>query len=400
MKQISILLITLAVVFACKKKNDDVIPDPENPTPSGLDPNLHLLVGTEHFGYNDNSSFITSDNNVIVSGWSHEYTSIMKVAPNGAVIWRKEFKDFANVINQGITGLNGDIYVSGTIYDSPLGGTSVDVYVMKLNASGDSLWTKTYVYPESESASQIITTKDGNLLIAGVTYGASTDYHSGLRLMKISPDGDLLWQKRFSEISANIPIHVTLKKNGDYLITGASWNGSGVGPYDLHLACFNSEGTKLWDKKIGPKIEPTTNSSPEFSVIELSNGELMVAGSTNPTSNTQVSVIKTDASGNEIWQKQYGADNASENAISLKENMDGSVIISGTTYYTDYSQKCLLMKVDPTGEQIWLKQFGDNSSGHTGITNLMKTSSGDNIITGEYFFKMFISTVDNNGIFK
>jgi hypothetical protein len=50
-----------------------------------------------------------------------------------------------------------------------LGAGSYDVYLIKTNAQGDTLWTRAYGGPSSDEGSSVQTTTDGGYIVAGTT---------------------------------------------------------------------------------------------------------------------------------------------------------------------------------------------------------------------------------------
>jgi hypothetical protein len=125
----------------------------------------------------------------------------------------------------------------------------------------------------------------------------------------------------------------------------------------LYLPKVDSNGSKLWDKKIGP---PTGKYG--HSTIELLDESLVICGrhTGGVMGNSQVLVVKTDNLGNTIWDKEFGNDSITERGNSIKQNLDGSYTITGTSHdYSDWNgEDILLLKIDQSGDQVWFKKFG------------------------------------------
>ncbi|MBK6345704.1 MAG: T9SS type A sorting domain-containing protein [Bacteroidales bacterium] len=101
--------------------------------------------------YSYGSSIIkTSDGNYLAcgsQGMSDNGTNdamIVKIDPGGEVIWEREYDRFG--FNDGFSSINEtapDEYVAaGYAYDEPSGGNRIFAYVVKINATGDTLWTR------------------------------------------------------------------------------------------------------------------------------------------------------------------------------------------------------------------------------------------------------------------
>ena len=64
-------------------------------------------------------------------------------------------------------------------------------------------------------------------------------------------------------------------------------------------------------------------------------------------------VVKTDASGNEMWSRTFGG-SRDDGAYSVDTTSDGGFIIMGeTTSYTLTGRKIYLVKIDSEGNQIF-----------------------------------------------
>lgn len=181
-------------------------------------------------------------------------------------------------------------------------------------------------------------------------------------------------------------------QNGEYLVTGT--NEDNGNPSELYLIKVSSSGEQLWNKKMGPAAYKYG-----YSIIELSNGNLVTCGQQSVRGTSLVLLLKTDNLGNVIWEKEFGYNNLALQGNSIKQNADGSFIITGSSFDVSSGQTdIILLKVDANGNQVFLKMFGSSTS-DSGV-NLIKDSHDDNIITGNYNGQIFITKTDNTGIFK
>jgi hypothetical protein len=94
-----------------------------------------------------------------------------------------------------------------------------------------------------------------------------------------------------------------------------------------------------------------------YSSLELSNGDIVLAGSTINNSGREVGwLYKTDANGNELWQRQYQSqvnDTSVTNRPALinniKETSDGGLIAVGTAFGTSNASDFWVLKLDRYG---------------------------------------------------
>ena len=76
------------------------------------------------------------------------------------------------------------------------GATGANIYIVKTNANGDTLWTKIYDTGTWEGAGDVIETPDGGYLIVGYTQIQGVG-NADLWLLKTDNNGDTLWTKLY-----------------------------------------------------------------------------------------------------------------------------------------------------------------------------------------------------------
>ena len=383
MKNLYILL-TLILFYSCKKDKE---PEPITPETS---PTYFTFGG--QIGTYDNSTLVSTDNNLIICGNSGTNLSVLKISKAGSQIWRKDFAAGNGSTTSGITETSSqEIFICGKSARN-YSIMKNDVLLIKTNSTGDTIWSKTYGGTESEYSTNVITTSDGNILIAGKTESFGAGTFGDIYLIKVNTNGDTLWTRNYPDQDQEVPFHLMETQNGEYLVTGTNEDNSQY--RELYLLKVDLNGTQVWNKKIGP---PTWKWG--FSTIELSNGNLLTCGQHSETGFSQVLLVKTDNIGNVIWEKEFGESNLSEQGNSIKQNSDSSFNITGSSFDVSSGLSyIILLKVDASGNKIFLKKFG-GSSGESGV-NLIKDSNDDNIITGNYNGNIFMTKTDSNGTFK
>jgi hypothetical protein len=379
MKRLSLLGILLLSFTACKKDSD-----PESQPTA----NYNTFPGS--IGSNDNSTCFSSDGNLLIcgnTGYGADL-SVLKITKTGTQIWRKDFNAGIMSTATGITERNGEIFVCGQTQRN-YALNKADVLLTKLSATGDTIWTKTYGTTEDDHGRNIIATSDGNILISGITYGFGVVTYCDIYLIKVDPDGNILWEASYPDIEQEVAYNLMETQNGEYLITGTNEDTDNSGR-QLYLLKVNASGQQVWNKKIGSAWKWG------YSSIETASGDLLICGEQyNPFQTSQVMLIKTDNLGNVIWSKEFG-ESASEEGNSIKQNPDGSFTITGRTQINGQS-KVILIKIDENGNQLWFKKFNDYYGGNA--LNLLKDGD-DNILTGNRNEGIFMTRTDGNGNFK
>jgi len=388
-KSATIILLLVLCMCSCVKDNNDNL---------STDPWYHLFDG--QIGQLNYSTIVSSDGHLIICGHTNGSDTwiLKKATKSGTELWTKYLPpDSAWRSNCALTEApNGDLFICGSA-EFDMSPTGRDIFIMKTNPQGDPLWTKTYGTQDYEHGQNIINTSDEKVLISGSTYPYDSIARNDIILIKLEPNGDTIWTRRFNlqEGDDLLPFHLLETQDGSYLITGSN----NYGPLgELYLLKVDPGGTKIWERIIGP---PTGKSG--VSALELINGDLLICGENE--SGSQILLVKTDETGNLIWEREYGSANTVEYGYSIQQNLDGSYTILGKKGQADIIDPeygILLMKIDETGNEVWTIRFG-NSEYDRGI-NLIKDTNDDNLVTGELVIDgvrhIFLSRIDKDGNFK
>lgn len=382
MKKISFICIIFLSFHSCKKDEDPATPTESQP--------IYFLFNGE-IGTNDNSTLISSDDNLLICGNIGSNLSVFKITKSGTLIWRNDFEAGYYSSASGIAELNGEIFICGSTMRNN-SASKTDVLLIKVNSTGDTIWTKTYGGIEADYGKNIIATSDGNILISGKTESFGAGTFGDLYLIKINNSGDTIWTASYPDQDQEVPFHLMETQNGEYLVTGTNED---TGQYrELYLLKVNANGQQVWNKKIGP---PTWKWG--FSTIELSNGDLLTCGKHTVNGYSNILIIKTDNTGNVIWENEYSINNISINGNSIKQNNDGSFSIIGSSFDVSNGQNDIIfLKIDENGNQLILKKFGSSYS-DDGV-NLIKDTNDYNIITGYLNGQIFMTRLNNNGEFE
>ncbi len=96
-----------------------------------------------------------------------------------------------------------------------------DVWVIKTDAMGDTLWTKTFGKNGDDYGNSIHQTSDEGYILTGTT----TSYGAGnydLWLIKTNTLGDTLWTKTFGGSGEDRGYSVQQTSDGGFIITGST----------------------------------------------------------------------------------------------------------------------------------------------------------------------------------
>jgi hypothetical protein len=304
------------------------------------------------------------------------------------MIWKKtiHLNGISNV-SSGITeSADHQLFICGTAVRDAVND---DILLIKTDANGDTIWTKTYGGPKRDYGKNIITGSDGHILISSQTSGEGfgTDRYSNLYLLKLNIDGDTLWTKTYKEIGEEVPSHLLETKDKGYLLTCSHSEEVGL-PY-LYFLKVGPNGDIVWKKSNAGQLSGTTS-------MELSDGALLTCGGN--VNNEQAMLLKMDKEGNILWQKTYYKDyNAYWYGESIVENQDHSYTMTGPYYlFTTY---IFILKVDTEGNLLFADKFTENA--RESGDKILKDNNDDNLIIGHNRVnQIFMTRVGVDGKFK
>lgn len=301
---------------------------------------------------------------------------------------------------------NGDVSGHHGVNGGP------DVWVVKLDAAGNIMWQKCYGGSKSDRGLDILATSGGFIITAETqsSDGDVSGFHGSgifpdLWVFKIDLSGNLLWQRCYGGTRSETNGKIIESKDGSFIIASATNSRDGdvtAGPavtFDVWILKISAAGAIIWDKCFGGNTDEVIHA-----VIENSDGSLFLAGFTAstdlPGSFPRLFIypgfpafdgwaMMLSAGGNLIWQKVFGGSH-SDGIYDAVKTSDGGYLLCGFTRSNDgiVCQKHLLedvwlVKMDATGNIQWNRTYG-GSQGDDGV-GLALGPAGDCYVFSQSF---------------
>ena len=265
-------------------------------------------------------------------------------------LWTKKYgssgDDWASSVK--LTVDDGFIVVGGT---SSSGIDSVDVFLIKLNGSGDTVWTRQYGGSGNDGGYAIETTSDSGFIIAGYT----SSYGQGnydIWLIRTNSTGDTIWTKTFGGPNSDIGYSIQQTSDDGFIVVGSFDGGANQ---QVILIKINSYGDSLWTKKYG-----STGLDRGFSVQQTTDGGFIITGATQSfgAGGDDVWLLKTDQFGDTSWTKTYGGVEYDQ-GCEVRQTSDTGYVVTGYTWsYGAGLRDIWLVKTDEQGDTIWTRTYG------------------------------------------
>jgi len=326
----------------------------------------------------------TSDGGYMIVGYTTSYGAgaadayLVKTDASGNEIWHSTIGGSQDEwVESACKTADGGYILTGTAYSYDPYWGSDDLYLAKADANGNEIWHKYFRWGTDSTGAEewgysVQQTTDGGYIIAGFMNNYAQDTLSEVYLIKTDNGGNKLWSKLFGGPNRDGAYSVQQTSDGGYIIAG--WTRSfGAGAQDVYLIKTDANGNETWYKTFGG---PGYDGA--YSVQQTSDGGYIIAGYLN---SVDIYLIKTDANGNEVWSKTFGGADYEE-AFSVQQTTDGGYIVAGVTAsYGAGVDDVYLIKTDANGNEVWNKTFG-GSNDDTGYW-VQQTSDGGYIITGD-----------------
>jgi len=288
---------------------------------------------------------------------------------------------------------DGGYIIAGQTYS--YGAGLNDVWLIKTDSYGNEEWAQTFGGSEQDYGKSVAQTSDGGYVIAGYTYSFAG--YCDVWLIKADASGNEEWNKIFGGTGANYGYSVAQTADGGYIIVGDT-SGYGAGGYDAWLIKTDASGNQEWSRAFG-----TSDNDYGRSVAQTSDGGYVIAGYTYSygASGTDVWLIKTDANGTEEWNKVFGG-TSGDYGYSVSQTLDGGYIITGHTYSFGGTGEVYLIKTDASGNEVWSNTFGGATASDAGMS-VAQTPDGGYIVAGTTYSygigygKMWLIKTNANG---
>ncbi|OGJ88022.1 MAG: hypothetical protein A2487_10105 [Candidatus Raymondbacteria bacterium RifOxyC12_full_50_8] len=284
----------------------------------------------------------TNDGGFIIAGQTNDQNAlqdafVVKTNSAGDQVWSNTYGNTGGYVWEQpyhiIQTTDGGFCFAGYVWDRN-NSTGLDAYVVKLNAQGNAVWTKTYGGAREDWLRCVQQTADGGYILCGTTGSVTTGFGYDVWLVRLNGSGDTLWTRHFGGEDVNDGgMFLEITQDNGYIITGYANNYE-----DMYLVRTNSEGVLQWEKTYGAD---DTTSECSHAVKEIP-GEGYIMGGYTAYNKPEPCIVRTDLQGNVLWRKTVPS-GTWDYFYSIALTSDGGIVATGRQDQRTYAQ---LIKLD------------------------------------------------------
>ena len=237
------------------------------------------------------------------------------------------------------------------------------------------VWDSTYGGSDDDWAFDVIECSDGGFLVGAITYSFGNGW-GDIWLIRLDKEGTPEWSHAYGDTNGEYGDAIIELDDGSFVVAGYT-NSFGAGGYDAWLLCVDEDGNHLWNQTYGGSGNDWC-----FDAVKCVSDGFALVGTTENfgASGRDMWLIRTDDVGNHLWNRTYGG-SETEYGRSLVECDEGGFVLAGhTNSYGSGEKDAWLVKTDSSGNPIWNHPFGN--VGNDEAYSIVKDNSGGYAFSG------------------
>jgi len=322
----------------------------------------YLLDWAQTYGGNArDEAYCIAENaqgNLILAGYSkmkEKHLWVVCIDEHGEPVWGKTFKAKPISEARAVTIMrNSNIAVAGFSVKDFL--KQRELWVLKLSKEGELLWDKNFGGDGDESAFGITETYDGGFAIAGFS-STNGDRHNDAWILKLDSLGNKVWERFYGLSGSDFAYAIAENSKNELMFCGYQSKRA-----DSHMAFWvakvDSLGNDIWETVVQfNKWDVAT------SIVEGLDGFIYVVGYTRASSiiDYDIAIAKLDQEGSLVWKKTISWGKRDQ-ATSVSTTYDNGIVISGFSRSgKEMSADFVVTKIDENGSVLWQKIFARKS---------------------------------------
>lgn len=327
---------------------------------------------------------------------------VVRLDNDGELVWQASFggvgwEFFATSLQETsdggfILGCTSNSGASGN-KSSPNYGND-DYWLVRLDRNGAKLWDQTFGGTRDDRLHAVQQTADGGFILGGESwsavsgnktspnFGPTNSAGADFWVIRVDPDGNKLWEKSYGGSSWDFLYSLAQTSDGGFAFGGYSYSGASgnktstnFGIIDFWVVRTDASGEILWDKAYGGG-----GVSILYSLQTTFDGGFILGGHSDETfaggrvgNKTSPSfgggdywIVRTDERGNSLWQLSFGG-SGSELLYDVQQTSDGGFIVGGESRSSADGNKTSIVY---GGEDYWVVKLAPEDLDADGVLDL------------------------------
>ncbi|MBN1495139.1 MAG: hypothetical protein JXA07_00110 [Spirochaetes bacterium] len=276
--------------------------------------------------------------------------SVIKLDKNGSVSWMR-FPAGDRNIYTAYPGVFVDLSEGGFVFG---GKKYFSLGLTRIDDSAKIIWDRKYDLNNANDMLTVAEMADKN--IAAILLGRGD---SKALMLVVDKNGNVVSVKKIpAELDGFSAGGVSKTRDDGFILAGvkyvAVYGQGGLTNQDVRVLKLNGQGGVAWDRTFGGAGQDFGRSA-----SQTTDGGFIVAASSSITpakKELEFLVIRLDANGNRLWEKNYGSPDSCR-IRSCYETSDGGIICAGTRMGSA-GNHYMLVKLDARGNKVWEKFYG------------------------------------------
>ncbi|MGD8489524.1 MAG: hypothetical protein PVI68_10950 [Anaerolineae bacterium] len=284
---------------------------------------------------------------------------LIRTDAEGDVLWQKDYGGEVDSMFYCPIQTGEDEYVILGQIAASYARDEEDIYLVKIDGEGNEIWSQTYGGRGMDAGNMVRQTADGGFIIVGDRadeFATEGGYQSDLVLIKTDAEGNEVWTRTYGDKILYMGYGVVQTPDGGYILTG--WEAKTIPDRDVIAIKTDENGEVEWSRTWD--LDPGDRDG-GFDLILTDDGHVVIAGIASMDDGPRrAALIKVDLEGNEVWVKEYDAGGEGSEFWDIMEDTDGGYVMAGGNFLTPLNRRTgeavragLVIKTDPEGEVLW-----------------------------------------------
>ena len=330
----------------------------------------HSTFGLENINEAGYSILQKSDSSFIILGSSENDILLLEADRYGNIIWNQTYG--GSQIDQAYhiaKTTDGGFIISGSTESFGFGGS--DIRLTKTDANGLIEWNKYLGSNFNEYGGQVLISDDGGYFVIG-DRDFIGDENQDIWLIKTNSQGDTLWTKTFGGPEFEHGVDIVHTEDNGFIILGST-KSFGNGGADIYIIKTDSTGNEQWSQSYGDGSDDYGQS-----IIQTYDGGFAIKFIIESfgEGNTSTGLLRINSIGDIIWSKTYGGTYSVPGNIFYQEDTDNYIFTCSAFNYSDNSYNAWMFKINDNGEIIWDRTFGKTTNHEFGFSSIQTLDNG------------------------